>query len=83
MNEAIMRQLPAKLHDYGPLFITRSSSKSLALCIASYDNKKVHQLVGSAMRDVTHPTATVVYNACYHLFRKCSYTTVHRLAWAN
>ena len=24
---------------------------------------------GSAKRDVTHPTATVVYNACHHLFR--------------
>ena len=35
---------------------------------------------GSAKRDVTNPTATVVYNTCYHLFRKCSYMTVHRLA---
>ena len=25
---------------------------------------------GSAKRDVTHPTATVAYDACYHLFRK-------------
>ena len=35
---------------------------------------------GSAKRDVTHPTATVVYNVSYHLFRKRSFTTVHRLA---
>ena len=34
---------------------------------------------GSAKRDVTLPTATVVYNACYHLLRKRSCTTLYRL----
>ena len=38
---------------------------------------------GSAYCDVTHPTATVIYNACYHWFRKRSCITVHRLAWVN
>ena len=32
---------------------------------------------GSAKRDFTHPTATIAYNTCYCLFRKCSCTTVH------
>ena len=36
-------------------------------------------MVGSAKRDVTHPIATVIYNACYHLFRKHLCITVHRL----
>ena len=45
-------------------------------------NKKAHQLVGSAKRDVTHTTATVVFNAGYHLFRKRVCIAVHRLAWA-
>ena len=31
---------------------------------------------GSAKRDVTYPITTVVYNTCYHLFRKCPYITV-------
>ena len=35
-------------------------------------------LWGSAKRDVTHPTATVVYNTYYHLFRKRSYTAADR-----
>ena len=38
---------------------------------------------GSAKRGVAHPTATVVYNVCYHLFRERSCITVHRLAWAD
>ena len=38
---------------------------------------------GSAKRDVTHPTATVIYNTCHHLFRKRSYLTVRHLAWAS
>ena len=38
---------------------------------------------GRAKLDVTHPTATVVYNACYRLFRKRSFITVYRLAWAG
>ena len=37
----------------------------------------------SAKRDVSHPTATVVYNACYQFLQKRSCITVHRLAWAN
>ena len=37
----------------------------------------------SAKRDLTHLTATVVFNACYHLFRKRSCIPVHRLAWAS
>ena len=36
---------------------------------------------GSAKRDVTHPTVTVIYNACYHLFQKHLCVTVCRLAW--
>ena len=37
----------------------------------------------SAKRAVTHPTATVVYNTCYHLFQKRPCMTLHRLAWAS
>ena len=37
----------------------------------------------SAKRDVIHPTVTVVYNACFHLFRKRSCITVCRLVLAN
>ena len=36
---------------------------------------------GGAKRDVTHSTATVVYNACDHFLRKRSCIT--RFAWAN
>ena len=36
----------------------------------------------SSKCDVTQPTATVV-NACYHLLRKRSCNTVHRLALTN
>ena len=43
-------------------------------------NKKAHQLWGQCE---TRPTTTVVYNACYHLFRKRSCMTVHRLTWAS
>ena len=32
-----------------------------------------------AKRDITHPTTTVVYNACYHLLRKRSCITLYRL----
>ena len=35
---------------------------------------------GSAKRDNTHPTATVVYNVFYNLFRKRSLITVDLLA---
>ena len=46
--------------------------------------KKAHQLVGlCAKRDVMHPTATVIYNACYRLFRKRSCMTMHQFAWAS
>ena len=38
---------------------------------------------GSLKRDVTHPTATFVYNTCYHLFRKRSCMAVHLLALAS
>ena len=37
----------------------------------------------NAKPDVTHPTATVVYDAGYHLFRKCSCIPMYRLALAN
>ena len=33
---------------------------------------------GNTKRDVAHPTATVVYNTCYHLFRKRSCITDDR-----
>ena len=32
---------------------------------------------------VAHPTATVVYDTCYHLLRKRSCMTVHRFAWTS
>ena len=38
---------------------------------------------GSAKCDVTRPTATVVYNACYHVFRKRSCITDYQLSLAN
>ena len=38
---------------------------------------------GSAKRDVSHPTATVVNNTCYHFFRKRSCVTLNRLTWAS
>ena len=34
--------------------------------------------LGSAKRDVTYPIATVVYNICYHLFRKRLFIAVDR-----
>ena len=38
---------------------------------------------GQCKRDVTHPTATVVYNTSYHLFWKRSFVKWHRLACAS
>ena len=37
----------------------------------------------SAKHDDTHPRATVVYNACYHLFRKHLYTPMHLFVCVN
>ena len=51
--------------------------------LTAYLNKKAHQLVGQC-KTRRHPTATVVYNACCHLFRKRTFITVYRrLALAN
>ena len=47
-------------------------------------NKKANQLVrwwGSTNRDDTRRIATVVYNACYHLFRKRLHTLLHLLEY--
>ena len=38
---------------------------------------------GSAKRDITHSIATAADNTCYHMFRKRSYMTEHRLACAS
>ena len=57
-----------------------------AACISNFLDIKTRMATdwwGSAKRDVTHPTSNVVYNACYHSFRKRSRVAVYRLAVAN
>ena len=42
----------------------------LVIVILAYITRRPTNWWGSAKRDVTNPTATVVYNACYYLFPK-------------
>ena len=44
--------------------------KLLVLVVSEiFKTRKPTNWWGSAKRDVAHPTATVVYNTCYNLFR--------------
>ena len=63
-----------------------TQASRLKLCLGKTKANKTRKPTnwwGNATRDVTHPTVTRVYNICYHLFRKRSCLTVHRLAWAS
>ena len=59
---------------------TRRRTPNFSIFSVSFINSKTRRPTNSwdsAKRDITHPTATVVYNACYHLFRKRSCIAVY------